>query len=129
MLDTPDINIYLVDNEPLVTKTFQEFIKNLGYRVVSLNSVHDLLYNLEKSHTSIRLVIMDIGIFRGQDVAIIREVRRRYADIYFLIIISGPPILSTEEAISYGVYGYLHKPIYLAELELLLLRIIKKYKN
>ncbi len=129
MPDAPDVIIYLVDNEPLVTKTLQEFIKNLGYRVVSLNSVHELLDNLEKNHTSMRLVITDISVFRGKEVAIIREVRRRYADIYFLIIISGPPILSTEEAISYGVYGYLHKPIYLAELELFLIRLYEKLSS
>lgn len=123
------INIYLVDNEPIVTKTLQEFLNNLGYTVNSLNSINGLLDIFKKEPKTIRLVIVDINIFRKNEAAIMCEVHQQYPDTYFVIVTDSPPNLSTEEAINYGVYGYLHKPIYLTELELLLIRLAERCFN
>ena len=118
------MRIYLFDDEPIITITLQDFLSDLGHEVVSFGSTYELLDHLEKSPEPVDLIISDLHVPNGNGITLIREVHKRYPDISIMIIMGHDgPTLSTNEAISYGVYTYLHKPIRLSELELLLVRL------
>jgi len=117
------MRIYLIKDEPIITKTLQDFLSDLGHEVVSVKSVYELLGNLEKERQPVDLIIGDFYMPKGNAATLICELHKRYPNIAIVIMIVDGPILSTHEAVSYGVYSYIRKPISLAVLELLLARL------
>ena len=94
--------------------------------MVKLKSITRLQQNFKNDFKNKTVVITDINIFKGSHTGNIKKIHQQYPDIFFIVVTNNPATLSTEEALSYGIYGYLHKPISLAELELILLRIYEK---
>lgn len=117
------LKIYLITAEGIITQTLQEFLTALEYDVVLLNSIHELPEIIEKESEGKGSVIVEGNIFMGEAKTIIRKIHKQYPTIFFIVITANTPVLSAKEAILYGIYGYLHKPISLAELELLLVRL------
>ena len=117
------MRICLFDNDQIVTKTLEGFLSDLGHEVICIKSAYELLDSLEREEQPVDLIIGDFSLPKDNVVALIREVHHRYPNIAIVITTTQGPILSTSEAISYGVYGYLRKTIRLAELELLLTRL------
>jgi DNA-binding NtrC family response regulator len=120
------MKIYLIINERIMTQTLKEFLTNLKYEVLILNSISELLNICKKKPELKGLVIIEENTFRGEEKAIIRKIHKQYSNIFFIVITATTPDFSIEEAIAYGIYGYLHKPISLLELELLLVRLNEK---
>lgn len=123
------MRIYLVDDEPIVNKTLQEFLFELGHEIVSIRAAYELLGNLEKEPHPVDLIIADFCMTKGNAVTMIRKVHEQYPGIAIVLMTVGSLLLPTAEAISYGVYAYLRKPIRLAELELLLARLSDSTTN
>ena len=121
--ETHRMRICLVGEESIATQTLQEFLSDLGHNVISVRSSHELLDQLK--FRSADVMIANLGM-AGNDTWI-REVHRRYPEVAIVLMTTGHPSLSAEEALSYGVYAYLHKPISLAELELLLVRLSERH--
>ena len=120
------LKIYLIIQEKIITQTLQEFLTRLDYRVISLQAIDELLEIFKSDSQGNVLVICEESFFRGQERSVIRKIHKQYPNILYMVITENRPIFSLKEAISFGIYGYLHKPISLAELELLLVRLKEK---
>lgn len=129
MLASSDLSIHLIIKEKIITQTLTEFLTELKYKVSTFDSISELVKNFTKKQEIKELVIIEDVTFRGEEKAIIRRIHDQYSDVLFVVITSNIPDISTKEAISYGIYGYLHRPISLAELELLLVRLYEKINN
>ncbi|RQW09438.1 response regulator [candidate division KSB1 bacterium] len=126
MLNSTSLKIYLILNEKLITQTLDEFLSRLDYQVITLHSIEELHQVLRNQSKDGALIICGQRCFRGSEQAIIRNLYEQNHRVHFIVITEDAPELSMPEAISLGIYGYLHKPISLAELELLLVRLNEK---
>ncbi len=126
MSDIMGMKIYLIIKEKIMTQTIQEFLTRLGHQVIILSAVDELLEIFKNDYYDHTLVISEECFFRGQERSIIKKIHKQHPSLLFVIITENRPMFSTKEAISFGIYGYLHKPISLAELELLLVRLSEK---
>lgn len=117
------MKIYLIIREKIITRTLVEFLTSLGYQVITLSSMDKLLEIFNNDANATGLVISEQSSFRRPDRSIIKKIHKLYPSLLFVVIIDNWPIFSIKEAISLGIYGYLHKPISLVELELLLVRL------
>ncbi|MGA1843723.1 MAG: response regulator [bacterium] len=123
------MRIYLIDNELIVTKTLQGFLKDLGHDVVPFNSIAEFLNNRIKvngGNGGIDVIIVDLNMPKQDGIRLINEIHRKcpHSDI---IVMSC--ILPFHEAITHSVYSYLKKPIYFDELELVLARLSERHNE
>lgn len=115
--------IYLVDEELIVLKTLQGFLRDLGYRVRSFFSVGELMACPQNEIHPVNVILMDLNLPEEDSVKVIRDIHQRYPETDIVIMTGHSPLLPVKEALSNGVYGYLNKPIRLGELELMLIRV------
>ena len=120
------MRICLLNNESIVATTLQSFLFDLGYEVVSVASVSELLDHPEEIRQPLDLIISDFPIPGAHGLTQIGEVHRQYPDVPIVMMTDKRPRCSSREAISNGVYAYLRKPISLGELELLLVRVSER---
>lgn len=120
------MRICMVEEDQIVAKTLEEFISSIGHHVVVHNMVNGLLDWLEKDHLPPDIIIINIQPENTVRIRKIIEVHKRYFDAPIIAIINRGSVLSTETAISCGVYAFLRKPISFAELELILIRLSER---
>jgi len=118
--------IYLIDNELIVTKTLQGFLKDLGHEVIPFNSIGEFLNNQIKVNGGIDVIIVDLYMPKQEGIRLISEIHRKcpHSDI---IVMSC--ILPFHVAITHSVYSYLKKPIYFDELELVLAHVSERHNE
>lgn len=120
------MRIYLVEEENIVKRIIRDFLTELGHEVVVINVPYNLPDSLSKNLHPVDLIIMDFpATDRETTVRMIRELHERRPEIPFVLRASSV-VLSADEAVQCGVYAYLHKPVRLAELELLLTRLSER---
>jgi len=119
------MRVCIVGEESIVTQTLRGFLSDLGHQVAVIGTTDELLDRLAVQPVDV--VITDLHM--PGNVAPIREVHQRHPDVAIVMMTAGHPPLSMEEALSCGVYAYLHKPISLAELELLLVRLSERHSQ
>ena len=117
------MRIFIACEEQIVAKTFRDFLSDLGHDVVCFKSVCELLDEQEKRSGWADLIIIDPHAGNRNDTNLLYEVHKWSPEVPIIVTTTHESILPPDEAISYGVYAYLRKPISLAELELLLSRL------
>ncbi|MGA1842115.1 MAG: response regulator [bacterium] len=120
------MRIYLIDNELIVTKTIHSFLKDLGYDVVSFNSISEFLSTKKSEDVFVDVIIVDLKMPKENGIKIIAEIHKKYPNADIIVMSS---ILPFHKAFSYSVYSYLKKPIHFDELELILARISERHRN
>jgi len=123
------MRICLVERENIVRNTLQDFLSDLGHAVLIFNALDDLSTTLDRHARSVDLIITDLLPANGKAISLLRTLHQRCPDIPFIITSTSNGVLPAREALQCGVYGYLHKPFRLAELELMLLRLAETHTN
>ena len=118
------MRIYLIDDELIVIKTLQGFLKDLGHEVVPFNSVSEFLGNHKEDHAPVDVIIVDLKMPKNDGVRTICEINKKYPNTDIVVMSS---ILPFHEAISHSVYSYLKKPIHFDELELILAHVSERH--
>jgi DNA-binding NtrC family response regulator len=75
------------------------------------------------------LIIADAECPKSRFLSFVEDIHTRFPAIPIVLVSSTGKVLLPEDAIRNGVYGYLHKPVSLAELELMLVRIDETKKQ
>ncbi len=110
--------ICLVIKPDIVQKTLYSFLTDLGYDVISV--APDNLWKYPEDHTdTIHFAIISQSI----DTSLLKKFHRQHAETMIVLLHGNVTDMSTENALSYGVYAFLHTPIHLNELEVLLIRL------
>ena len=123
------MRIGLVEEKSIVRNTLQDFLTDVGHTVLICNALDDLPDVLDHSPHSVDLILTDLVPANGKLTALMRSLHGRYPEVPFVLITGSNDILLPSEAIRCGVHAYLHKPIRLAELELMLLRLSETRAN
>lgn len=111
--------ILVVDDEENIRFTFDSFLREEGYEVVSAENLDDGLKLLDES---IDLVFLDILLGSDNGLALLREVREQGLLCPVVMITGSPEVETAAEAVRLGAYDYIPKPI----MHETLLRVAKK---
>jgi len=105
----PNLNIYIVEDEPLISASLKHIILNAGHKIIGVAaSYNDAVQDLK--HNDVHLVITDI-LLEGKETGIdLANYINMYLNIPFIYqsSVSDPEIIN--EALKTGPLAYLVKP-------------------
>jgi PAS domain S-box-containing protein len=111
--------ILVVDDEENIRFTFDNFLTNAGYEVVT---AQNLTEGMQLLNSDIDLIFLDILLGTDNGLALLREVREQGLLTPVVMITGSPEVETAAEALRYGAYDYIPKPI----LQETLLRVADK---
>jgi two-component system response regulator AtoC len=124
LMDNLSVRIALIDDDRVTTKRLQEALNQWGY---SVDVFHDGESFFDSSApSSCGLVITDLKMGKMNGLEVLRRVKAENEDVEVIVITGFGSIDTAIEAIRYGAFHYLTKPIRLVEFQNLVKRIIEK---
>ena len=109
-----ETRILLVDDEEAVLKGTRRVLEKAGHRVVSCGSGDEALALL--AHEAFDAMVSDIQMPGTSGLKLLRAVREYDLDLPVVLMTGAPGVKSAAEAVEYGAFRYLIKPVPLEEL-------------
>ena len=106
--------VLVVDDEPAVARVTERVLSKEGYRVVIAAGGRQAI-DLVGS-TTFDAIVSDLAMPDMDGQALLRAVRRSDLDIPFVFLTGSPDLQSAIDAIEYGAFSYLVKPVPMDEL-------------
>ncbi len=107
-------DILVVDDEQSVAEAFTRFLKFEGHTAHVASSGEDALRHIEQALPD--LVVMDVRMPGMDGVQTLIEMRRRFPDLYVVIMTAFGTSQTSIDAIRAGAFDYLTKPLDLEHL-------------
>ena len=105
-----DRAILIVDDEESLRLTFEMFLRREGYENVKVASTLTGAIELINSH-SFDLIISDIVLEGDKGTDLLRHIRETGITCPVVMITGFPNLDSASEAVRYGAFDYLSKPV------------------
>jgi two-component system C4-dicarboxylate transport response regulator DctD len=123
-LETHQVRIYLIDDEPIVLNTISGFLADLGHSVTCAASGESLDAIADEPVAD--LVITDLRLPEANGLTLIRRIHELLPNTP-IVVISGhrEALLDLRDTVENYVHAFLQKPFSLSELEDLLTRLSK----
>ena len=120
-------SIYLVFDSSLLRNIIREFFCDLGYRVVCrrYNDIDSEPGESSTGNSGRGLTILSLHGAEYELTCAIRRVRHHTPRSPILVLSRSSFGLTTRQALSLGVFGFLREPFTLQELELLVIRALQ----
>jgi len=110
--------ILFVDDEPAIRRLYLTYLKSEGFDIEGAGSIAEATAALSKRDYG--LVIADKNLPDGSGLDLLRICREKYPDLEVIMLTGYPSLESVIEALRYGAFDYLIKPI--RDLELLFVK-------
>ncbi|MBF0158144.1 MAG: sigma 54-interacting transcriptional regulator [Magnetococcales bacterium] len=110
MKTTPQQRILLVDDDAGILLLFSAVLAEDGFNVVTADSMTAALHQLDQP-VRFDLILTDIRLGEQSGIDLLRQIRIRKLDGYVLLMTSYPDMDSIQEALHYGAFDYLTKPV------------------
>ena len=101
--------VLLVDDDAAVRRDYERLLRALGCDVITAVDGVDAIERLIAE--PVELIISDIGMPRLTGLAFLRAVREHDLDVPIVLMTGAPGLETAMEAIEYGAFRYLVKPI------------------
>jgi len=101
--------ILVVDDEENIRFTFDSFLSDEGYTVTTASSLQKGKKLLQEQEFD--LIFLDILLGRESGLEILREVREKGLQTPVVMITGAPEVETAAEAVRYGAFDYIPKPI------------------
>ena len=101
--------VLLVDDDDAVRRNYERLLRALGCDVVTAVDGVDAIEQLAAG--SVELIVSDIGMPRLSGLAFLRAVREHDLDVPIVLMTGAPALDTAMEAIEYGAFRYLVKPV------------------
>ncbi|MES1172520.1 MAG: EAL domain-containing protein [Bacteroidota bacterium] len=118
--------ILLVDDDVLVARGFERSLKASGYDVDVVFDARDAVARC--AHTTYDVIVSDIMMPGMSGLDLLRSIREHDLDVPIIIMTGGPDVKTASEAIEYGAFRYLLKPIDPAQFEDLVGRAVRLHQ-
>ena len=113
------LKIYVVDGDPVVTRTLVDFLGDLEYEAIPLRDAEDLEARLAAdAPQTARAVVALLETLGPDPVERLRKIQARQPEVSFVLIAGGS--LPPGEAVACRVRAFLPQPLRLSELEVVL---------
>ena len=116
--------ILIVDDEELVSGTYQDFLKLEGYSVEIADSVE--LAREKLSQKTFDLVVTDYKMPREDGLDLINYLNDNFPDIKVVMITGFPEKKATHQAFRDGIVEFLFKPVEREELVLTIKKLMSQ---
>ena len=121
------MRIHIVNEEPILSKIIRSFLSKAGYKVQIEKTISELYLNIKRNTHELNVILIYDQLYSNTRITIINELHTRCPEAVIILITTDPPFLSAKEALAHGVSAYLRKPVYLAELELILTQLTEHH--
>lgn len=101
--------ILIVDDEENIRFTFESFLSDEGYEVKTASNLQDGKKLLAEDKFD--LVFLDILLGRDSGLELLREVKERALASPVVMITGAPEVETAAEAVRYGAFDYIPKPV------------------
>jgi len=120
------VTILLVDDDAAVRRDYARALRRAGWRVDTASDGREAIESLGSGEYSV--IVSDISMPGVSGIEFLRAVRQRELDVP-MVLVTGDPMLQTAvEAVEYGAFRYLIKPITLGELTDTVRKAIKLFR-
>jgi EAL domain-containing protein (putative c-di-GMP-specific phosphodiesterase class I) len=101
--------LIIVDDEPALLRVTKRFFERRGHRVIACQSGEEALACLERERCDVMLTDVQMPGISG--LKLLKAVRERDLDIPVVLVTGNPNVTSAVEAVEYGAFQYLIKPV------------------
>ena len=108
-LAAPAIHVLLVDDEPLIIKCLGRLLAAAGLKVTSAPDGNQAVTLL--GSTSFDVIVSDIKMPTLDGLSLLRSIRGRDLDVPVIFMTGSPDLETVVEAMEFGAFGYLTKPV------------------
>ena len=119
--------VLLVDDDPVILQWLTNSISSIPFTVTPCSSPHEVIDHVAKE--SVVAVVSDISMPEMSGLELLRVLRQYDADLPVVIVTGVPSIRSAAEAVEYGAFMYLVKPVDPVVLGLTVERAVRHYCN
>ena len=116
--------ILLVDDEKETLSIVKEYLSKDGYRVTVSESGQKALELTKRD--AFDVIITDLNMPEMSGLELLKAVKKYRAETEVIIVTGYGTIETAIEALKFGGYDYLQKPVKLARLKVLIDRILEK---
>lgn len=102
-------SVLLVDDDSDVRRDYSRVLRNLGCIVETATDGADAIQKL--GGASFDLILSDISMPKLTGTAFLRAVRERDLDVPVVLMTGAPSLATAVEAVEYGAFRYLAKPV------------------
>jgi EAL domain-containing protein (putative c-di-GMP-specific phosphodiesterase class I) len=99
----------LVDDEPAALRGFERTLRSAGYQVEAFTSARQAIERV--SGGGVHVVVSDISMPEMSGVELLRTIRAYDADLPVVLVTGIPAIESATDAVEYGAFKYIVKPV------------------
>jgi EAL domain-containing protein (putative c-di-GMP-specific phosphodiesterase class I)/CheY-like chemotaxis protein len=115
--------VLVVDDDELVLRVMVRLLEDAGFHVLDASSGAAGIQVLRHEHVD--AVLSDIAMPGMGGIEFLREVRRYNLDVPVILMTGNPALTTAIEAVEYGAFSYLIKPVDAAELMACLRRAVR----
>ena len=101
--------VLLVDDEPVILAAFSRILRSAGFEVAIARDGEEALARLNER--SFEVVLSDISMPGMSGLEFLKAVRRLDLDVPVILVTGGASLSSAMEAIEFGAFRYLLKPV------------------
>jgi EAL domain-containing protein (putative c-di-GMP-specific phosphodiesterase class I) len=101
--------VLLVDDEPVFVRSLARYLGERKYRVETRGSASDAVARVREG--GVQVVVSDISMPRMTGVELLRAIREHEPDLPVVLVTGLPAIESAAEAVEYGAFKYIVKPV------------------
>jgi EAL domain-containing protein (putative c-di-GMP-specific phosphodiesterase class I) len=118
--------VLLVDDEPTITRGYARSLGAAGYTVEVAHDGNEAAAKFREQ--AFDVIISDISMPGMSGLQLLRAVREHDLDVPVIIMTGGPAVQSAIEAMEYGAFRYLVKPIDPAALDEVVARAVRLHQ-
>ena len=120
------MKILIIDDQPAILESLSMFFSENGYIVNTAEFGKEGLKMVESEQPDI--VILDIKLPDANGIDVLKEIKSKYDHIVVIIITAFSVMDTAIEAMKYGAFDYVHKPINIKELDICVQKAIATIK-
>ncbi len=117
-------NILVVDDEEDIVQLMSETLSKWGYHAITAQDGEEALIKFQE--TPIDLVITDLKLPKINGVALLDRMKEMKEDTEVILFTGYPEVSSQIDAMKFGAYDYIIKPVDLSDLKLKIDRALGK---
>ena len=102
-------SILIVDDEPAVARTLERILRRAGFVVTATHDGDEALLKLREANFD--AIVSDLDMPGKDGRTLLREIRCMDLDVPFLVLTGRPDVTSAIDAVEYGAFRYLVKPV------------------
>lgn len=101
--------VLIVDDRDDARRTYTRILSHAGHDVHAVDSGSGAIEAIEKQHFDV--VLSDVVMPEMSGIELLRKVRERELDLPVVFFTGSPTVSTAAQAVSYGAFAYLTKPV------------------